>query len=189
MTISGQKVELRPARESDRKKIFIWLTRSDLTSSIMGPPDYPDFAIPTWEEFCAEYPLSYFNASGDGSGRNYIIVMNEEEIGTIGYDLLDRRKDRVVLDIWMRSDKDCGKGCGSDALTTLCGHLHRTYGVTTFMICPSARNKRAIAAYRKAGFEVIRLLDSGAQLKEFGRTEYDDNILMTKKVRPTDREE
>lgn len=180
---------MRPARESDRKKIFAWLTRSDLTPSIMGPPDYPDFAIPTWEDFCAEYPLSYFNASGDGRGRNYIIVMNEEEIGTVGYDLLDRKKDRVVLDIWMRSEKDCGKGCGSDALTTLCGHLQKTYGVTTFMICPSARNKRAIAAYRKAGFEVIRPLDREAQLKEFGRAEYDDNILMIKRHGPPCQEE
>lgn len=180
---------MRPARESDRKKIFAWLTRSDLTPSIMGPPDYPDFAIPTWEDFCAEYPLSYFNASGDGRGRNYIIVMNEEEIGTVGYDLLDRKKDRVVLDIWMRSEKFCGKGFGRDALTTLCGHLQKTYGVTTFMICPSARNKRAIAAYRKAGFEVIRPLDREAQLKEFGRAEYDDNILMIKRHGPPCQEE
>lgn len=182
MKIPGNKIELKPAQESDRKKIYTWLAQSDLTSSIMGPPDYPDHPIPSWEEFCEDYTLSFFNSLGDGKGRNYIIVFNDEGIGTIGYDLLDKKKDRVVLDIWMISEKYCDHGFGSDALNALCNYLHKTYGITNFIISPSARNKRAIAAYRKAGFEYVSTMSKEEQEKEFGQSEYDDNIRMIKRL-------
>ena len=175
-------IGLKPAQESDRKKIYSWLTRSNLTSSMMGPPHYPDQSIPSWDEFCEDYTLSFFNTSGDGRGRNYIIAINNEDIGTIGYDLLDKNKNRVLLDIWMKAEKYCGHGYGSDALDTLCKYIHKTYGVSNFIISPSARNKRAIAAYKKAGFEYVRTIDKEEQEKEFGKSEFYDNIIMIKSL-------
>ena len=182
MRIKGNKVELKPAQESDRKKIYTWLSQSDLTPSIMGPPEYPDLPIPTWEEFCKEYPPSFFHRSGDGKGRNYIIMINNEEVGTIGYDLLDKEKDRVVLDIWMRSEEFCGRGYGSDSLNALSTHIHENYGIKNFLICPSSRNKRAIKAYKKAGFKYVKTLDKKEQENVFGLSEYHDNILMIKRL-------
>ena len=104
MKITGKKIEIVPAKNVDRAKIFSWLTQSDLTSSMFGEPTYPSHLIPSWEEFCIDYTSDFFNPSGDGKGRNYIIVLNKKEIGTIGYDLLDKSKNRVVLDIWMKSE-------------------------------------------------------------------------------------
>ena len=178
--ITGEKIELLPAQMADRKKIFSWLTQSDLTPSMMGPPDYPEHAVPSWEEFCNDYTLSFFNTSGDGKGRNYIIRFNNEEIGTVGYDLLDKNKNSVVLDIWMKAEKYCGHGYGSDALAALCQFIHQTYGITRFIISPSTKNKRAIAAYKKAGFEVIKTLSREEQEQEFGLAEYTENVLMIK---------
>jgi diamine N-acetyltransferase len=182
MKIIGNNIELIPARESDREKIYTWLAKSNITPCIMGQPDYPDHPIPTWDEFCNDYATSFFNASGDGKGRNYIITIHGEEIGTIGYDLLDKQRDRVLLDIWMRAEKFCGHGFGSDALTTLCNYIHKRYGITNFVISPSARNKRAIAAYKKAGFKYVKILHREEQIDEFGQAEYDDNILMVKRL-------
>jgi len=179
MEIIGQKIELVPAKEADRHKIFTWLTQSDLTSSMFVENDHP---IPTWEEFCTDYASDFYNTSGDGKGRNYIILQNNIEIGTIGYDLLDRIKKRVVLDIWMKSEKYCGKGFGSEALEVLCKHLHDTYNITDFVISPSLNNRRAIAAYIKAGFETIKTLTKEEQEKEFGIAEYSINVLMIKRL-------
>lgn len=148
----------------------------------MGPPNYPDHPIPSWEEFCDDYTLSFFNSSGDGKGRNYIIVINDDEIGTIGYDLLDKENDSVVLDIWMTSKKYCGHGYGVDALNALCNHIHRTFGITNYIISPSARNRRAIAAYRKAGFEYASTMTNEKQQIMFGESEYDDNVIMIKQL-------
>lgn len=72
-------------------------------------------------------------------------------------------------------------GYGSDALTTLCDYIYKTYGITDFIISPSARNKRAIAAYRKRGFEYVSTLSKEEQEREFGKSECNDNILMIKK--------
>lgn len=182
MKIKGNKIELIPAQISDREKIYDWLCKSDLTSSIMGYPSYPEHPIPTFKEFCNEYPLSFFNASGDGIGRVFIIFADEEEIGTIGYDLLDIKKDRVVLDIWMKAEQYCCRGYGSDSLNTLSRYIHENFGITIFLISPSARNKRAIAAYHKAGFNYIKIMNKEEQEKEFGLSEYDDNVLMIKNL-------
>ena len=182
MNISGNKIELKLAQEADRKNIYNWLTQSDLTSCMMGAPDYPDHPVPSWKEFCEDYKLTFFNSLGDGKGRNYIIVFNNEEIGSIGYDLLDKKKNKVVLDIWMSAEKYCGHGHGNDALKTLCSYIHRTYGITNFIISPSARNKRAVAAYRKAGFEYVSTMSKEEQQREFGKNEYDDNVIMIKKL-------
>ena len=95
MKIKGNKIELIPAQAADREKIYHWLCKSDLTSSIMGYPNYPEYPIPTFGEFCNEYPLSFFNSSGDVIGRVFIILAGQEEVGTVGYDLLDMKKDRV----------------------------------------------------------------------------------------------
>ncbi len=177
----GKNIELVPATEADREKIYSWLTQSDLTASMLGEPNYPDHPIPTLEEFCTDYTSNFFNVAGDGKGRNFIIVLNGVEIGTIGYDLLDKIKNRVVLDIWMKSEKYCGKGYGSEALETMSEYLHKTYSITNFVISPSVNNKRAIAAYKKAGFKIIKTLTKEEQINEFGLSEYTLNVMMIKR--------
>lgn len=180
MKLTGNRVQLRPAEARDRRKIYQWFACSDLTSSMAGPPKYPEHPIPSWEEFCDDYTEAFFNASGDGRGRNYIILADDDEAGTVGYDLLDPKAGRVVLDIWMRSEFYCGRGYGSDALCTLCSHLHEAYGVRSFIISPSARNSRAVAAYEKAGFVFLKNLSPEKQVEEFGVSECEDNVLMMK---------
>ena len=181
MEIKGSKIKLRPAILSERRLIYAWLAKSDLTPSFMGLPDYPDFHIPTLKEFCQDYKESFFSSAGNKNGRTFIIVANDIRVGTIGYDLFDDRKCRVVLDIWMRSERYCGKGYGSAALMTICDYLNNKYGIKDFYISPSLRNKRAIAAYRKAGFKIVKISRNAAK-KEFGVDIYDchDNIVMRK---------
>ena len=180
--IEHEGVVLRPARQGDREKVYEWLCRSDVTASVMGPPTYPEHPVPTWEEVCEGYPDSFFTAAGDGAGRVFLVLVDGEEVGTVGYDLLDRQKDRAVLDIWMRGERFCGRGFGHRALEALIRHLHATYGIGTFIISPSARNERAVAAYRKAGFEPEGLIDRQAQEAAFGLSEYDDTALRVRRI-------
>jgi len=181
MAVFGSKIKLRPAVLSERRMIYAWLAKSDLTPLFMGPPDYPDSRIPSLKEFCQDYKASFFSPNGNKTGRNYIIIVNNIRVGTVGYDLFDDKKRRAVLDIWMRAEKYCGKGYGTDALTTICGFLHKRYGIKDFYISPSSRNKRAIATYQKAGFKPIKMSRSVAK-KKFGVDIYDysDNIVMRK---------
>ena len=82
----------------------------------------------------------------------------------------------------MKAEQYCGHGYGSDALNALSVYIHKNYGITDFLISPSERNKRAVAAYKKAGFQYVKAMDKKEQEKEFGLSEYNDNILMVKRL-------
>jgi len=84
--IHGKLVTLRPATPQDRKPIFEWLTNSDLTSKMMGPPTYPDSKIPTWEEFMVDYREYFFDSSQTLLGRCFVIEVNSEPVGQINHD-------------------------------------------------------------------------------------------------------
>jgi len=184
MIVTGSKIKLRTAVLSERRMIYAWLAKSDLTPSFMGPPNYPDSRIPTFKEFCQDYKASFFSSIGNKTGRNYIIIANNIRVGTVGYDLFDDKKRRAVLDIWMGAEKYCGKGYGTDALTAICGFLHKRYGIKDFYISPSSRNKRAIATYQKAGFKPIKMSRRVAK-KKFGVDIYDysDNIVLRRTLK------
>ena len=181
MILNGKNTRLRPALPSDREKIFLWLTKSDLTPSFIGKPDFPDSPIPSWEEFIRDYTTNFFSPSGNKKGRNFIILSERIEVGTVGYDLFNQEKNTVALDIWLRSKKYCGRNYGVDALQTLCIHLSQKYRIKNFYISPSLRNIRAISCYKKAGFTTMKM-DQYQAKQKFGVDvfDYDDNVVMKK---------
>jgi len=174
-------VLLRPAVASDRRQVYDWLARSDVTSSMMGPPDYPDHPIPSWDEFCSDYPLHYFDDSEPFSGRCFIIAVDGQDVGVVCYNAIEEEGRVTELDIWLGAEAYCGKGYGTAALEALCTHLHQKHGVHEFIIRPSGRNQRAIAAYRKAGFELL-LLSSAEQRKRFGEGDCEDAVVLLKRL-------
>ena len=176
--LRGLRTSLREATEADRRNVYEWLTHSDLTPSMMGPPQFPDHAIPAWEEFCRDYRPYYFDGSDPNQGRCFIITANQTDVGVVCYNAL--RGDNVTdVDIWLRSEADCGKGLGSDALRTLTDYLNKEFGVTQIAVSPSARNHRAIAAYKKAGFHLVPTENFHEFVKP-EEMEYADNVVLVK---------
>ena len=180
MMLKGNKVLLREAGDRDRRQVYEWLAHSDLTPSMMGPPSFPESPIPTWEEFCADYRPHYFDGSAPHRGRCFVIVAEDADLGVVCYNAIDRANGRTDVDIWLRSQTDCGKGYGADALRTLCDYLHTQFGVVQVAVSPSARNRRAIAAYEKAGFKRIPR-ESYLLYVAPEDMEYMDNIVLVKK--------
>lgn len=175
--IRGSQVALRPATEVDRRDVYRWLTASDVTASIMGPPTFPDVAIPSWNEFCADYESHFFTGSRPRCGRSFIIDVDGQSIGHISYSDIDAEHRVAELDIWMRSQAHCGHGYGTDALRTLMRHLADNMAVRKIIIRPSSRNRRAVNAYYKAGFRPSELSpEEQAQL--YGHCEYSDTITL-----------
>ena len=147
-------VLLCPATLNDRRKVYRWLTTSDATPMMMGPPQFSDHLIPTWKEFCADYSDRFFCPAVDGFGRLFVIRATEREIGCISYDGLENWRGIAELDIWIGSSADWGHGWGSLAIRELSGRLLCHPAVESLILRPSRRNARAIAAYQKAGFVV-----------------------------------
>jgi RimJ/RimL family protein N-acetyltransferase len=120
----GSLVTLRPAREQDRRAIYQWLAESDLTPSMLG--HFPDAPVPSWDQFCVDF----FEGTSQEVGRSFIIEVDGDAVGHVGYDGMDLARSIAELDIWLRSSEVCGRGYGSDALVTLTRALCETFGVT-----------------------------------------------------------
>lgn len=155
--IKGNKVELVPAELSDRQNIYDWCYHSETTKSHAGPPDYPDMPIPTYEEFYASdnggYEDYYFTGSRPKDGRGFVIIYSGQPVGFISYCSFHLKPCKSELDIWMNSEKHCGKGLGVDAIVSLCAYLNENLGIRELIMRPSHKNERAVKAYMKAGFE------------------------------------
>ena len=179
--IQGTRTTLRPATLDDRRAIFEWGHDSDIAPFI-----YPSGGTTkTFDDFCADWKEHFFTDEAPELGRMFVILHEDSPVGTVAYNDIDA-KNRVELDIWMDSEANCGKGFGSDAITTLCAYLTAGFGIDTFMTQPSARNPRAIRAYEKAGF--VRTPATPEQIRtEWGGVDSEDSVLMIRRDNHTTR--
>ena len=154
--IHRNKIDLIPATLDDRRKIYEWCFQSETTKCHSGPPDYPNNPIPTYEEFCDSddggYTEYYFTGAKPNDGRGFLILSGEDAVGFISYCSFHLKLGISELDIWMKDEKSCGKGFGTDALISLGNYLNGEMGMRELIIAPSKRNTRAVRAYEKAGF-------------------------------------
>jgi len=176
-----KKVTLRNATEKDRYMVYEWLAQSDCTPAFLGLPLYPDIPAPSWDEFCDDYKLYFFDGTFPQKGRCYIIMVDGIPVGQVNHDVIDTEERRTELDIWMSSESQCGKGYGPAALQILCERLSKTMRVSKFIIRPSARNPRAIRAYEKSGFHREEMSSDG-QERLYGQGDCSDSVVMIKHV-------
>jgi diamine N-acetyltransferase len=182
-TVQGKRVVLRPATTEDEPQILEWLLRSDITPSILGPPLFPERPVPPLDDSSQRLDPHYLDGTAPELGSCFLIFVDDEPVGQVTYnDIVERDEGRQVeLDIWMKSEAFCGKGYGTDALDALCGYLHERFGVSQFMVQPSARNPRAIRAYEKIGFQKLDLLIEAAR-ELWGPNDYCDSVYMVRTV-------
>jgi RimJ/RimL family protein N-acetyltransferase len=153
MTIaSGQKVALRRALPQDVARAHAWLTRSDLTSSSIGPPWFAERPIPSLEQFLVRFPHHYFNGARPFDGRALMVSSAAVDLGILAWRRVDLMRDLVELDIWLAGTEFCRQGIATEALDLACAWLQSSYGVNRFLLRPSRRNVRALRCGRRAGF-------------------------------------
>ena len=152
--LRGKFVTLIPAAMEDRQSVYEWCFHSDTTKSHAGPPDYPDVPIAAPEEFFGEYGYQdyYFTGERLADGRGYLIAHDGEAVGFLSYACFHLQEGFAELDIWMKAEEHCGKGCGTDALAALCEWLSETLDIRAAIMRPSLKNARANRSYQKAGF-------------------------------------
>jgi RimJ/RimL family protein N-acetyltransferase len=184
----GFKIHLRKAVHADRPIIYEWMADSNLTKSMLGEPNYPDAPISSFSEFINDFSDGFFTGDNKNTGKCFIVVDENVDVGTLCYDLMNLKKRWVLLDIWLRDEKYCGKGYGSASLRLLCVYLFKKMNISNFYIAPSLRNSRAIKSYQKAGFTKLKMNRTKARNK-FGTDifDYNDNVVMKKIIKDNDK--
>jgi RimJ/RimL family protein N-acetyltransferase len=100
----------------------------------------------------------------EDKGRCSMILIDDTAIGQINYNEIDRKNNSVDLDILIAEDRYKNKGYGTDALQALTGYLFGRMGIQTCWIDAAYKNPRAIRAYQKAGFKIIKkFVDMGIE--------------------------
>jgi RimJ/RimL family protein N-acetyltransferase len=180
--IFGNALFLKSANLADRRKMYHWLTCSDIPPEKPDTPAFPEAPAPSWEEFCADYTDSYFGNSSMQGSKLFLIMMEGEEIGVVGYDLLDPKAGHVVLNIWLRAKKFSDHG--PDALEILCEYLHKKYGISEFFMRPSAGNAKTWAAYEKCGCKILPMSRDEFRTRFGGAREFEyaDNVKFYKNI-------
>lgn len=172
--LKNKLLTLRPATIQDKRSVYNWLAHSNLTSEMLGPPNFPDNPIPTWDDFNEDYLDHYFDGSQPLKGQCFILIHNGQQIGQINYNAIDTNLNSTEIDIWLADREFIGKGLGTEAIKILCDFLDKSFNCKTIYIAPSRRNVSAIKAYKKAGFiETQNIPDNFVP-------DYDDTIVMTK---------
>ena len=165
--IKGTRVNLLPATLNDRQKIYEWCFHCETTKSHSGPPDYPNVHIPTFEEFYDEYADYFFTGNSPTDGRGFIIQFEGTDVGFVSYCSFHLKPHKSELDIWMNSEAHCGRGFGTDAIIALADYLGEILGIREFIMRPSVKNLRAVASYKKAGFEESEMQPGDYLLDEY----------------------
>jgi RimJ/RimL family protein N-acetyltransferase len=153
MTIaSGNKVVLRRAQPMDIGRAHRWLASSDLTSSSMGAPWFPERPIPTLEQFLIRFPQHYFDGTRPFDGRALVLSTEANDVGILAWRRVDLMRDLVEIDIWLAGTEFCKQGLATEALDLACTWLQTNYGANRFLLRPSRRSVRALRCARRSGF-------------------------------------
>lgn len=168
-----QRITLRPAASGEKRRIYDMALSTDYMRDCFAR----DFAQ-GFSSFDLEYGSHYFDGREPELFGGLMICLDGTPIGFISYGQVSdfygrpwaKHLGTMELDLWLDGEAHCGKGYGTQAIHTLCDHLHKTYHINQFMICPERINPRAIRAYQKAGFcEVPSAEKPDVLLEIFGR--------------------
>lgn len=148
---------------------------------MIGPPDFEEVPIPSWDDFNKDYHDYYFDGSEPLNGRCFIIVVDGEEIGQINYNEIDTASKSTEIDIWLADREFTGKGFGTEAIGMLCEYLAQAFECEKIYIAPSIRNKNAVKSYTKAGFVETDVFP------DYFVPDYKDTVVMVKEMKKMDK--
>ncbi len=164
------------------------MTAPGVVEQMMGPPTFPDQAVPTYEEFCEDWLAHYWTWETPERGRGFLVVEEDERVGFLAHNdvvRLDDGRRATELDTWLRGPDIIGRGLGPRAIDRLCLLLVRDLAVDVAFLQPSARNPRSIAAYEKAGFRRVGLDATAAAARYRTQPDYADSVFLARDLART----
>jgi RimJ/RimL family protein N-acetyltransferase len=151
--IQGEKISLRPMKPKEVELIYRWANNPDVMPYWYGRRRTWYGRRRTLKQIKDDWKPHYFSDKDPHSGRCFAIEVNDEPIGMVNYNKIDRENKSVDMDIMIGQKEQWDKGYGTDALKTFCGFLFIKFKLNRIWLGAYIYNVRAIRAYEKAGFK------------------------------------
>ena len=141
LVVDGERVRLRPVRPDDREALL------------------RVFADPTVVEWWGDAEESLREAlQPEDNATPFVVEADGAVAGFIQcYEEREPMYRRAAIDIALHPDF-AGRGLGPDAIRALARHLFTERGHHRLTIDPAVANLRAIAAYRRVGFQPVGVM-------------------------------
>jgi len=140
--LRGDSVTLRPLGEADLPRVLEILQQPDVSAW------WPGYTMPRLRADTLDAE----------DATPLAIELQGDLVGLIMYtEQTDPYYTSAGIDIALDTGR-LGQGLGSDALRTLAHHLFETLGHHRLTIDPALANERAIAVYRKVGFQPVGVM-------------------------------
>ena len=146
LLLKGKKVVLRPMRSKEVDLIHKWANNPENIPFWYGKRK-------TLQQVKADWKPHYFSDKDSYSGRCFAILKDDEAIGMINYNQIDKDNRNTDIDIIIGHRKNWNKGYGTDAVVTLAGYLFKHFRLHRISLGVYIHNPRAIQSYKKAGFK------------------------------------
>lgn len=148
--LSGDRLTLRPMVEADLPLLSRWFSDEEFQRHQWGAWTAPmslEGAREFWTRFQAADPAAPDCAL-------FAIDHDRRPVGFANYRRLDRKHANADIGIGLGEKALWGQGLGTAALRLLVHHLLEGRGLHRIRLHVAATNDRAIASYKKAGFEL-----------------------------------
>jgi len=166
--MNGNKVRLRPIRIEDSPLLFDWINSRDVVILNSGFKPTSEFEHNEWMESiltqCDDLVIFAIEELSAG-----------ETIGTCKLININWKHKSAELQIRIGDKKYWGKGYGTESIELLCDFGYKDFNLNRIFLHVWEGNKRAIAAYKKVGFEVEGKMREAA----FIEGKYENVVLMS----------
>lgn len=146
--IEGERVHLRALERSDVDLLWKWENDHEVMFFMANPPPAPSH----------EWILKRYTALTTDPQKGAFIIETRDEprraIGLIDYYDLSIKNRNCWVSIEIGEKEYWGKGYGTDAMRTMLEYLFDTMHMHKVRLWAVGHNKRAIASYKKCGFQV-----------------------------------
>jgi RimJ/RimL family protein N-acetyltransferase len=161
------------------------MTTPGIVEHMMGPPDFPEIPVPSFDEFCADWEEHHWTHVEPERGRMFIAAADGELVGCIAQNEVVTTGDgarAVEIDLWLADPQLIGRGYGRKAILALCDRVRLELGVEEALLQPSARNAIARRSYAAAGFLPSLLWPAAAAGHYRTQPDYADSVFMTRRL-------
>src|SRR5690606_26302809 len=113
---------LKPTLD-DRRRVYDWMTTPGIVERMMGPPLFSDVPVPTFTEFCADWPDPIWTHAEPEIGRMFIAADDGEHVGAIAQNafvVTGAGARAVELDLWLAGPELIGRGYGRRMILAVC---------------------------------------------------------------------